>query len=1612
MKNKVFKISVILVMILTMTMTNFVFVGKSLISYATDEITTNHKNVEFKAYFKNKEGREVTTLEQEVKEEETFLYLHVNVKKEGYFNGEIAIKNSNFILKETDSAYVNKIENNTIYLNQINVGTAEEIKVKIEPVKEENFTIGLLDMTSEIAIKGIYRDSTEKNINIQANRELALKLVENNTVEDVQNEIKVITNKIANVKGQEKRILQFSYHMGLKENNYPMEKIYSKIVIPTIDGKQPEIEKIEYLNNMANVDYQYDGSNIEFTLKNEANKEGKVIWKAQGDEQIILTCVYDKEAEIKDTSIVAYEKITLYNHKEIEANNKITLGEEEVDSILELKASNEEEMIYKGKLNAGIDRSYRTTTEVRINYAKALQEINLVEEESQYVGSEQQADVIYNKTLLSKEQFDKIFGENGSITVYDQNKRIIDTITNKTPVDTEGNIVIDYEGKDVTNIHLQTSVPEKEGSLALKHSKTIRVNGDNEIIKNASELKNTITANEKTIETSIQLEDSTTNVMLEVNKESLSTVVSNHVEIKAVLSSHHEKYDLYKNPELQIELPEQVENIEINNIDILYENELKIRDYFVKGRMVYIALEGEQTQYKEGTIEGATIVMNTTIDVNRKATTSDQEIVMTYKNQEIGNTVKPIKIVAPTDITTIYSVQDLGIETLGEEENKQVLMQRGTEEKQLEAQIEIINNKEETIENVKILGDFPTNDENNNMGIEITEGIKLQGVENAKIYYSENAKATDEIENTENGWSETITDGSKVSKYLIVIAKQEMGSSIQGGYTYEIPANLEYNQTATTEYQVKYASSNTQTESELASTSIEMQTGIGPKIETKLTATAGGTQISGPVKNGEVIQYRIEVTNTGTEDVEDIEVMGTVPEGTTRVVPEEEYEYTGASYYQELEDRTYEENIDLKVGEIQYINYEVRVDSQVVAGTTLSNIAQIKYGDVTKQSDEVKTTTAKGDVRISVKRITDRSVQLYTNGVVLYYAIIENISNQEQKDVKIHTNLSEDLAVEKLVLYTGMEKTKFPHVDPSSDEPIEQVEQTEQVIANNNLQSEVLEYKEEVNIGTLGIGETKVLSYGILIGNKIQDGKIDFSVTAKNGQQEYASNIWKDEVKDVQINISMTANAQNQNVKVGDVIEYTITMENKTKAETKGIRLKDAIPNQLTVHQVTKDGETVEDIKEDNNIILPIQIDGNETTTVKIEAVVNYSEGRDRAEPITNIAYVERNGENIATTAEISHILEANKNDSQEEPGNNDDNEGNEGNEGDNNNQDVAKGKNIITGVAWYDENANGQKEQGEKLLQNIKVRLLNTETNHFVKEENGQVLEATTNENGIYVLDKIGNGKYIAIFDYDNTQYALTKYKVEGIAEAENSNAIVNELLIEDKKQQVASTDILEIQDNNISNINIGFIKLENFDLKLDKYVSKILIQNKKGTTVREYNNETMAKVELDAKNINGSTVLIEYKINVTNKGEVPGYAKKIADYATSDLKFSSELNKDWYQVGDTLYTTSLANEKIQAGETKTVTLTLTKAMTEDNTGLIPNIAEIAEDYNELGIADSNSTPGNRAKGENDMGSAEVLLSIRTGGMIYMAVGMVIVALLGTVAFVIVKKTNKEEKE
>ncbi len=88
------------------------------------------------------------------------------------------------------------------------------------------------------------------------------------------------------------------------------------------------------------------------------------------------------------------------------------------------------------------------------------------------------------------------------------------------------------------------------------------------------------------------------------------------------------------------------------------------------------------------------------------------------------------------------------------------------------------------------------------------------------------------------------------------------------------------------------------------------------------------------------------------------------------------------------------------------------------------------------------------------------------------------------------------------------------------------------------------------------------------------------------------------------------------------------------------------------------------------------------------------------------------------------------------------------------------------------------------------------------------------------------------------------------------------------------------------------------------------------------------MKKIEVLRQNVDKSSIVIEYKIVVTNEGALPGYVNKIIDYLPKDVNFNTELNKDWYLSKDSgcIYNTSLDNQKINPGESREVSLILTK--------------------------------------------------------------------------------------
>ena len=305
-------------------------------------------------------------------------------------------------------------------------------------------------------------------------------------------------------------------------------------------------------------------------------------------------------------------------------------------------------------------------------------------------------------------------------------------------------------------------------------------------------------------------------------------------------------------------------------------------------------------------------------------------------------------------------------------------------------------------------------------------------------------------------------------------------------------------------------------------------------------------------------------------------------------------------------------------------------------------------------------------------------------------------------------------------------------------------------------------------------------------------------------------------------------------------------------------------------------------------------------------------------------------------------------------------------------------------------------RSENEQKMTDVTARLVNADTGTIVKS-------ITTDSKGSYTFAGVANGNYLVIFDYDTVKYTVTTYQKAGVEANVNSDAITTKVEQDGRQRNAAVTDRIVVADSSVSNIDIGFVYADTFDLSLETSITKMTVQNKAGTDSVEFDHTTLAQMPIAAKHLSSSTTYIEYNIKVSNVGEIAGNAKKIVDYIPAGMTFSSTLNPDWYTGTDgNLYTTQLADVELKPGETREIKLVLTKQMTEENTGLVNNITEIAEDYNIYGVSDTNSTPMNKAQGENDMGVADAIITVKTGEVfIYISVIITSIILGSIVIFI-----------
>ena len=1660
---KVLNKLVAIIAILAMTMSDFMLVGANLVSYAVDVAKTTVNNVEFSSYFIDANGEKVNKVGKDVDTSNLKMYVEVSVKNEGYFDGEITLGKANFKIKNNVlSENVNKIDSNTVYLNRINAGKSAVIELEIEKDLPDSMPESLLSMASEVNLTGKYTDSKKtEQISGKSNIEIDWKTSDNAKAETT---LDVLTNKTYDIQGKPKHIVQFLLTSKITDNSYPVKNTKIDIDVPQgaeevyVTAKSTSATNGNAQFSDKNYQYNKESGKLSINVENQADKDGNIKFNKNTVDEFIVTYIYPLDTknesnkqddtatnaasekaklDLSNEEIVAVTTITTYDNQEKEGKEKVTLNEEK-DGIVTYNVESNEKEIYKGKIYTGEDRSYESTTKVNINKANIAEKITVYQIASSYIADDAYgASIFLSQTKILKSEFEEIFKNEGYIKISDNKGTVLANITEESEADESGYIVIKY-AENIKEVKIETSKPYVEGTLNIINTKTIKETAyDREKIGTFAQIREVVAGsynNEANVNTEnkITLKETSSKATLNVTNKSFSTTESTNTRITVILETDKESKDLYKNPSIKVTLPKQVKKIDIK-YELLHGNGLTISNEKIEKEgenlVILFNLTGEQTKYVTDVTEGPTLVIDAVMEQDNLAVTSKEEIKVNYTNenaktyQDGGEEKVDVNVIAKNPIITTNKINELNIET-SQEDKKDIELAIASDAKELTNIMDVVNNETSKITDVKILGKYPTNNSTNNLGITITTQATAVTKKDVKIYYSTEENPTDDPTDTKNKWTEK--NDASTKSYLIVIDSLEVGEKFTFGYKMNIPADLKYNLSAETGYAVSYKNSASNTANTVKGTTLELNTGKSAVLEQTIVATVGGEEIKDgdTVKTGEIIKYTVTIKNNGNEDATGVSIVGNIPDGTNYIEYNKNIEKPSESI-PSGEPETLVEDTTKKQVKIE--NQTIKAKSQI----TLEYMVKVSTSENKEISATIATTNGKGETKES--KITNKaeasdievtmlkSDSIYNNGTLKsgygyqYILKIKNTSNKDKNNVQVVVDTNDLLQVMQI------EYSK-------DDEDIE--------IENSSFTIEKLKANEEL--------KTIVL---VRVNQATNSSKTAIlSATVKDNKGEYRANEITENVEAINLEVNFTSQTTSKAegyLHKGDKVVYTLNIKNTGKIDAERLEIKDEFSDYLVLESITVNNQEAKYVEDDiyaegaKHAIITISapLKAGESANVVITAKVDDSIEYDEITKVTNKATLYNEVE-IDSTDEITYLIEKTMavNNTQGD-GNNSNTENNEtGTTGNNttvisqtNNettenqtsQDETNSSNsttvntyTIAGTAWKDENENGARDQGEELLADINVKLLNIESKKFVAYASGNEVTAKTNSDGLYTLTNIPAGKYIAVFEYDTSKYMLTTYKADGVQSDKNSDAILNNITIDGETKQMAITDTINLS-NSIANIDIGLVDAKVFDLELEKYITKIAVTNSAGTSTYEYEDATLAKADIAAKNLSDSQVVIEYTIKVENVGEIAGYVKNVVDYKSTELDFSSTLNSDWYSKGDNLYNASLADTKLEPGETKELKLILTKTMTESNTGLIGNTAEIAEAYNTRGASDKDSTPGNKAKNEDDMGQADVILGVKTGAAIsYIIITLSIIAVIAVAGYLVSKKVlNKEIK-
>lgn len=866
--------------------------------------------------------------------------------------------------------------------------------------------------------------------------------------------------------------------LGLEEQETQLPIKGSEVVVsmPVLNGHLPERATVVRSNtaltngesNIEKINQSYDSTSGLLTVS-YSNEEAYLNYNKESKDEFEIIYIYPEQAYQGNEEEISLQysvsaKVN-FETEEVETFSELLQGFEikEKDnkgSLLTFETTKSD--IYKGFMYSNVENGteyntdYNTVSTLCVLNNNISEQLTMVMEENKFVLNDEEKTeisaegrVVYKSTQINKAEFDRIFGQDGVLEIYEEetllatvkyievteNEELIKRLAviyseeNIKTLSTEELIAEVEYAEGVKSLMIKATKPLTEGYMNFKNENTIKAAEDYLVdVSELKTIKTTATANENIENIELSLLEPETKISVNSSNLSFSTLQTSKTTLTINLDSTNASTKLFDSPTISVKLPNGLTGGRLTSYDIVNGNGLKIKGAHTDKHTnaIVIELEGNQTSYDLTNVSGgASIVMDIEdIDFADTIPTHGDKIQVTcVQGKEKIEVNCNVNIVSKAGLLMLTEVTDsVGniIEKTIENGIKEIQISDNDEKRELVKKISLVNNYETDLEDLQIIGRIGYNDSElkTTFNAILTRNIHVNQ-SGAKVYYSLKEDATYEDES----WTEECLKEAKSYKIVLNNNKMLKKECIIVSVPIELMEKIGYNQVMVLNTEVNYTFNN-QTQKEIST--IKMLT---PKVEEKVntvndyediqnldldigtTVTVGGQKLEegDSVKEGQILRYTIALKNNGNNEITNLKVNSQIENAVyyeLAVIGDASGKPATGYVEKTPDDLVRSKVINIPANDIVLIEYQVVVKEDV---EKVNNSIKVEKEDKVIYEKQISNDVTQAKLKLKVKSEFNEELSIMSGSRLGFIIEVTNITDKDLKNIKVSCELPEEL---------------------------------------------------------------------------------------------------------------------------------------------------------------------------------------------------------------------------------------------------------------------------------------------------------------------------------------------------------------------------------------------------------------------------------------------------------------------------------------------------------------------------------------------------------------------------------------------------------------------------